>query len=95
MSPDSSYARERNDSHCQWPKGDQEFIEQAPWKRIAVLGDSVAVGIGEPLDGYQDLDGIARVTQALFAEHRYLHRLNLGVRNGASPRSSRPNSPLH
>ncbi|PZS27702.1 MAG: hypothetical protein DLM59_16025 [Pseudonocardiales bacterium] len=81
MAPDSNYARERNDPHCQWPEGSQEFIEQAPWKRIAVLGDSIAAGIGEPLDGYQDLDGIARVTQALFAEHWYLHRLNLGLCN--------------
>lgn len=81
MSPDSSYTRERNDPHCQWPEGAEEFIEEASWKRIAVLGDSVAAGIDETLDGYQDLDGIARVSQALFAEHRYLHRLNLGVRN--------------
>jgi lysophospholipase L1-like esterase len=35
------------------------------WKRLAVLGDSVAAGVREPHPGYRDLSWVDRVVEAL------------------------------
>ena len=39
-----------------------------PWRRFAVLGDSIAEGVGDPLDGYCDLGWADRVAEALRAQ---------------------------
>jgi lysophospholipase L1-like esterase len=46
------------------------------WKRFAVIGDSMAEGIGDPVPGYRHLGWGDRVAQRLGAEY-----LNLGRRN--------------
>jgi lysophospholipase L1-like esterase len=40
-------------------------LEQAPWKRMVVVGDSVAAGVREPLDGYRDLGFADQVVEPL------------------------------
>ena len=35
------------------------------WKRLAILGDSIAAGIREPHPGYRDLSWIDRIAEAL------------------------------
>jgi len=77
----TGYELEDSDPHCRWPPGAAELIESAPWRRIVVLGDSVAAGIREPLAGYRDLDGVGRVAQALRAAHWSFRYRNLGVRD--------------
>jgi lysophospholipase L1-like esterase len=49
-------------------------LEQAPWKRLVVVGDSVAAGVREPLDGYRDMGFADQVGEALGGGH-----LNLGI----------------
>jgi lysophospholipase L1-like esterase len=49
-------------------------LEQAPWKRMVVVGDSVAAGVREPLDGYRDMGFADQVGEALGGAY-----LNLGV----------------
>jgi lysophospholipase L1-like esterase len=46
------------------------------WKRFAVIGDSMAEGIGDPVPGYRHLGWADRVAQRLGGEY-----LNLGRRN--------------
>ncbi|MET0233690.1 MAG: SGNH/GDSL hydrolase family protein [Kibdelosporangium sp.] len=72
---------ELNNPDCRWPDAAGDLIRNAPWRRVCVLGDSVAEGVREPVPGYRDLDGIGRVIEALRAAHPDLEYLNLGERN--------------
>jgi lysophospholipase L1-like esterase len=53
----------------------------APWRRVAVLGDSIAEGVREPHDGYLDLSWIDRIADPLRAVAPGLTAMNLGVRD--------------
>jgi lysophospholipase L1-like esterase len=53
----------------------------APWRRVAVLGDSIAEGVREPHDGYLDLSWIDRIADPLRAVAPGLTVMNLGVRD--------------
>ena len=57
------------------------LVRGARWRRLAVLGDSIAEGVREPLDGYRDLSWIDRIAAPLRAEAPGLAVLNLGRRN--------------
>ena len=57
-------------------------LSGAPWRRLAVVGDSIAEGVREPLDGWRDLSWIDRIAEALPAlEVRNLGRRNLLARD--------------
>ena len=56
------------------------LLRGAPWQRLAVLGDSIAEGVREPLDGYRDLSWIDRIAEPLRANVPELAVLNLGRR---------------
>ena len=56
------------------------LLRGAPWQRLAVLGDSIAEGVREPLDGYRDLSWIDRIAEPLRANVPQLDVLNLGRR---------------
>jgi len=56
-------------------------LSGAPWRRLAVVGDSIAEGVREPHDGYRDLSWIDRIADSLHAEDPQLEVLNLGRRN--------------
>jgi lysophospholipase L1-like esterase len=53
----------------------------APWRRVAVLGDSIAEGVREPHDGYLDLSWIDRIAEPLRAVVPGLTLTNLGLRD--------------
>jgi lysophospholipase L1-like esterase len=53
----------------------------APWRRLVAVGDSIAAGIREPVDGYRDLGWVDRIAAALRAETPALEHANLGVRD--------------
>ena len=53
-----------------------EKLKDAPWRRMVVIGDSVAAGVREPLDGYRDMGFADQVGEALGVAHR-----NLGERD--------------
>lgn len=50
-----------------------------PWRRFVVLGDSVAEGCCEPLDGYSPLQWADRLAHELRVSAPRLDYLNLGV----------------
>ena len=80
-SPTPDLSVELDNPDCRWPDEAADLIRNAPWRRVCVLGDSVAEGVREPVPGYRDLDGIGRVVEALRAAHPDLEHLNLGERN--------------
>jgi lysophospholipase L1-like esterase len=57
------------------------LLRGAPWRRLAVLGDSIAEGVREPHPGYLDLSWIDRIAEPLRAAAPGLTVMNLGVRD--------------
>lgn len=45
------------------------LLRRAPWHRMAVFGDSLSLGIGDPTPGYQDLGWAERVERTLRMVH--------------------------
>jgi lysophospholipase L1-like esterase len=83
-------ARERLDPDCLPPSVLADMLASSPWRRFAVLGDSIAAGVGDPVDGYRDVSWADRLDDALRgrdvtsdtggAPRRTTAHLNLGVR---------------
>jgi lysophospholipase L1-like esterase len=48
------------------------LLDGAPWKRLVVIGDSVAAGTREPLAGYRDMHGSERLASWLGIEWHQL-----------------------
>jgi lysophospholipase L1-like esterase len=46
---------EATDPDCLGPEAATELLAAAPWRRLVVLGDSVAAGTREPTPGYRDV----------------------------------------
>lgn len=61
----------------------RELLAGVPWRRYAVLGDSIAQGIGDPSPGYRTCGWAERVVDALTAAQPELRYLNTG-RMGAT-----------
>ena len=57
------------------------MLRGAPWRRVAVIGDSVAEGVREPHDGFRDLSWIERIAEPLGAVAPGLTVMNLGQRD--------------
>jgi lysophospholipase L1-like esterase len=57
------------------------MLRGAPWRRVAVLGDSIAEGVREPHDGFRDLSWIERIAEPLGAVAPGLTVMNLGQRD--------------
>lgn len=72
--------REATDPHCLTAEQARKALAGAPWRRLAVMGDSIAAGIGDPVDGYHDLPWAERLAGSLRAVTGTLAYLNLGVR---------------
>jgi lysophospholipase L1-like esterase len=66
---------EADDPYCLRPGEADSLLADAPWRRLLVLGDSIAVHPGDPVAGYADDTWVQRLTAALrLDEYR-----NLGV----------------
>jgi lysophospholipase L1-like esterase len=74
------YTAEAIDPDCLDPAEAAALLEAAPWRRLVVLGDSVAAGTREPTPGYRDANGADRVAELLAAG-----RPDFGYRNLAVP----------
>ncbi|GAA1608098.1 hypothetical protein GCM10009789_73170 [Kribbella sancticallisti] len=70
---------EDDDPYCLRPGEGAKSLAGHPWRRLVVLGDSVAEGLCEPLDGYSDLQWADRLAAELRSEAPGLEYLNLGV----------------
>ena len=57
------------------------LLRGAPWRRLAVLGDSIAEGVREPHRGYLDQSWIDRIAEPLRAAAPGLTVMNLGGRD--------------
>ncbi len=55
------------------------LLRGARWRRFAVIGDSVAAGVGDPVPGYLPLPWAARVARGLRSHAPDLAYRNLGV----------------
>jgi lysophospholipase L1-like esterase len=57
-----------------------ERLATAPWRRMVVVGDSIAQGVGDPVDGYPHRGWTASIAAALEAARPGLVERNLGAR---------------
>jgi lysophospholipase L1-like esterase len=73
-------AAEYADEHCLRPEEIDRLLRGAPWRRFAVLGDSIAEGLGEEVPGYGPGSWGERVAEALRRQQPALEYLNLGER---------------
>ncbi|MEU5942188.1 SGNH/GDSL hydrolase family protein [Micromonospora sp. NPDC047548] len=76
----TSTLTEASDPYCLRDGESAELLAGHPWRRFTVLGDSVAEGMCEPVDGYPDLQWADRIAAELRAARPGLAYLNLGRR---------------
>lgn len=57
------------------------LLRGAPWRRLAVIGDSIAEGVREAYPGVRDLSWIDRIAEPLQAVSPGVSVMNLGMRN--------------
>ncbi|HEY0166634.1 MAG TPA: SGNH/GDSL hydrolase family protein [Jatrophihabitans sp.] len=67
--------------HCLSAREAGELLSGAPWRRWAVMGDSMAAGVGGPSAGYADVPWAERVVQALRFSRSEVDYLNTGQAN--------------
>jgi len=72
--------QELADDFCLSDAQADALLQGAPWRRFVVLGDSVAQGVYEPLDGYRSVSWPERVRDALARQQPRLAYLNLARR---------------
>jgi lysophospholipase L1-like esterase len=75
-----TYPAESQDPNVLSATRESKLLAGAPWRRLAVIGDSVAEGVGEPVDGYESLHWCDRIARALRRQTPDLAYLNLGRR---------------
>jgi hypothetical protein len=73
---------EAQDPYVLSPAEQSELLAGHPWSRFAVLGDSVAMGMGDPTEGYVTATWGGRVAAALARERDGVTYANL-ARHGA------------
>ncbi|MEH0972479.1 SGNH/GDSL hydrolase family protein [Micromonospora sp. CPCC 205546] len=71
---------EATDPWCLRDGESAALLHGHPWRRFAVLGDSVAEGLCEPVDGYPDVQWADRIAAELRVVRPELAYLNLGLR---------------
>jgi lysophospholipase L1-like esterase len=69
------------DPDCLSPARAVELLAEAPWQSLVVVGDSVAAGVRQPLDGYLDECFTDRLGHTLAATRPGFRYQNLGVRD--------------
>jgi lysophospholipase L1-like esterase len=81
MAIDSMLTAETSDPFCLAAGEAQTLLEGHPWHRFAILGDSVAEGLTEAVDGYHPLAFPDRLRVELARHRPSLRHRNLGRRN--------------
>jgi lysophospholipase L1-like esterase len=71
---------EATDPYCLRAGESARLLAGHPWRRFVVLGDSVAEGLAEPVEGYSELQLADRLAAELEAACPQLKYLNLGHR---------------
>jgi len=70
---------ELTDPYCDPPIRLAARLAGHRWRRLAVVGDSIAAGVGDPVDGYRDLGWADMVHRALEASGGRVELRNSGV----------------
>src|SRR5919109_3927301 len=73
---------EAQDPYVLSPAEESELLVGHPWSRFAVLGDSIAMGMGDPTEGYVTATWGGRVAAALARERDGVTYVNL-AKHGA------------
>ncbi|MFP3964443.1 SGNH/GDSL hydrolase family protein [Actinomadura fulvescens] len=81
MTDTMEYAAEAADPQLLSPGEGARVLADAPWKRLAVLGDSGAEGVTEAYEGYRHLPWAERFIQEMRTVQPDLEVLKLGLRN--------------
>jgi lysophospholipase L1-like esterase len=76
----TEFSREAADPYCLDPGEAEKLLDGHPWRRFAVLGDSIAEGVSESVPGYSPLPFADRVAAELAKVRPALEYLNLGRR---------------
>jgi lysophospholipase L1-like esterase len=71
---------EARDPDCRSDAEGAELLRGAPWRRLVVLGDSVAAGTREPTPGYRDASGTDRLAGWLARPRPDFRHWNLAAR---------------
>lgn len=74
------YAAEEADPYTIDADEAVEALAGGAWRRFAVIGDSLAQGVGDPSPGYRDVPWADRVAETLRASQPRLAYLNTGQR---------------
>jgi lysophospholipase L1-like esterase len=82
--PAAPYPSEAADPDVLDPGQEALLLQGAQWDRFAVIGDSVAEGVGEPQPGYANVPWADRVARALRERRPGLAYLNIGERGRTS-----------
>lgn len=77
---DYAASAEAADPYCLGPGEARRLLAGHPWRRFVVLGDSVASGVGDPVDGYTPMPWADRIAAELRDTAPELAYLNLGAR---------------
>jgi lysophospholipase L1-like esterase len=72
------YPAEAADPYCLRDGEAERLLAGHPWTRFAVIGDSIAEGLGDPYPGYPDQPWCDRIAAELTARQPALAYLNLG-----------------
>ena len=86
MVDEGLYPAEAADPFCLRDGEAARLLAGHPWRRFAVLGDSIAQGLGDPVDGYPDQPWCDRIAAELTAVQPGLAYLNLGASNSTAAR---------
>ena len=78
MADQSLYPAEAADPHCLGEQEAARLLAGHPWRRFAVVGDSIAEGLGDPSPGYRNEPWCDRIAAALRRQRPGLSYLNLG-----------------
>lgn len=78
MTADHRVVTEATDPDVLSPQAAAILLADAPWRRFAVFGDSLSLGVGDPAPGYDDLGWPDRVERALRRVNPDLAYLNTG-----------------
>jgi lysophospholipase L1-like esterase len=73
------YHAERGDPYCLDAPAGATLLGRAAWQRLLVMGDSIAAGIGDAVEGYRDRSWPDRLADAL-SPSAYLNLGQAGAR---------------
>ncbi|MEU6849477.1 GDSL-type esterase/lipase family protein [Actinacidiphila alni] len=76
----ADHPAEATDPHCLSAEEADALLRCAPWRRFAVVGDSLAEGLGDPTPGYRTESWADRTARALRRAAPDATYLNLGLR---------------